>query len=551
MLTLLLACVPPESEGCPNGLDLNDDGVCDHDVADWSEDAAIPEGTDRHNIYALAEDDLVATTEAGLAHAGVWPVSVSGVLLPAESFAVLFEVDTRDADRKDLQTLARSLLGFGTLDEMAQWLGLPAYPGDGSVPLPSGVAAGEPMGLAAVTTEHGPAITVSCYACHATELFGTVVVGLTNRRTRANEFFHLASTFFPLLTPTMYQGLTDASTADMVLYERAQANLSAVGGRIPEAHGLDTSLAQVGLSLARRAPDAWATRDAQWEASPRASALDELVADSKPAVWWTLRYKTAWLADGSIVSGNPVFTNFLWNEIGRGTDLRELDGWFGENGRLVDELTVAVFNTPPPRWRQVLPDYPIDPAAAERGELVFLASCAGCHGEYDKGWSEGLTGEEALTTVAVRYAAQTAAVDVGTDPQRAAGMSDFAEALNALELSQVMNTVVTVQEGYVPPPLDGIWARFPYLHNGSVPTLCALLSPVEERPARFVVGAPDDPATDFDAACVGIPDVPPEAWLAEPRNVVDTAIAGLGNGGHETVVSGDDRGDLIEYLKTL
>ncbi len=457
---------------------------------------------------APIDTTLIANTEAGFAHAGVWPVSVSGVLLPAGSFAVLFEVDTRDADRKDLQTLARSLLGFGTLDEMAQWLGLPAYPGDGSVLLPSGVSAGEPMGLAAVTTEHGPALSVS---------------------------------YFPLLTPTMDQSLTDASQADMVLYERAQANLSAVGAGIPEAHGLDTSLARVGLSVARRTPDAWATRDAQWEGSRRPSALDDLVAESKPAVWWTLRYKTAWLADGSIVSGNPIFTNVLWNELGRGTDLRELETWLGENGHVVDELTVAVFNTSAPRWRQVLPDYPIDQAA----------SCAGCHGEYDKGWSEGFYGEEALTTVAVRYAAQTAPVDVGTDPQRAAGMSDFAEALNALVLSQAINMVVTVQAGYVPPPLDGIWAWFPYLHNGSFPTLCALLSPVEERPARFVVGPPDDPATDFDEACVGIPAVPPEAWLAEPRNGVDASIAGLANGGHETVVSGGDRGHVIEYLKTL
>ena len=35
-------------------------------------------------------------------------------------------------------------------------------------------------------------------------------------------------------------------------------------------------------------------------------------------------------------------------------------------------------------------------------------------------------------------------------------------------------------------PLNGIWATPPYLHNGSVPTLYALLSPVEERPKKFI-----------------------------------------------------------------
>src|SRR5260370_40763791 len=33
--------------------------------------------------------------------------------------------------------------------------------------------------------------------------------------------------------------------------------------------------------------------------------------------------------------------------------------------------------------------------------------------------------------------------------------------------------------GYVAPPLDGIWASAPYLHNGSVPTLWHVLHPAE------------------------------------------------------------------------
>ena len=35
--------------------------------------------------------------------------------------------------------------------------------------------------------------------------------------------------------------------------------------------------------------------------------------------------------------------------------------------------------------------------------------------------------------------------------------------------------------GYVPPPLDGIWASAPYFHNGSVPTVWHVLHP-DERP---------------------------------------------------------------------
>ena len=37
-------------------------------------------------------------------------------------------------------------------------------------------------------------------------------------------------------------------------------------------------------------------------------------------------------------------------------------------------------------------------------------------------------------------------------------------------------------------PLNGVWATPPYLHNGSVPTVDALLGPPEERPKKFYLG---------------------------------------------------------------
>ncbi len=37
-------------------------------------------------------------------------------------------------------------------------------------------------------------------------------------------------------------------------------------------------------------------------------------------------------------------------------------------------------------------------------------------------------------------------------------------------------------------PLNGIWATAPYLHNGSVPNLDALLQPAAKRPASFSIG---------------------------------------------------------------
>lgn len=47
-------------------------------------------------------------------------------------------------------------------------------------------------------------------------------------------------------------------------------------------------------------------------------------------------------------------------------------------------------------------------------------------------------------------------------------------------------------------PLDGVWATGPFLHNGSVPNVYALLSPPERRPERFQVGR-----RDYDPECMG------------------------------------------------
>ncbi|MCY1264291.1 hypothetical protein D9M70_126360 [compost metagenome] len=114
---------------------------------------------------------------------------------------------------------------------------------------------------------------------------------------------------------------------------------------------------------------------------------------------------------------------------------------------------------------------------------------------------------------------------------------------------------IGVQEkrGYKPRPLDGIWATPPFLHNGSVPNLFQLLSPVSERASQFHVGS-----FEYDPQFVGFQTTAfPGSFL------LDTRIKGNGNGGHEfrdgcrkdgvigRALSPDERLALIEYLKVL
>ena len=127
------------------------------------------------------------------------------------------------------------------------------------------------------------------------------------------------------------------------MLERSSDRSRSIGVQVPVNLGLDTSLAQVALSLALREETPYADISKEAYRNPRYNGLEDYVSDSKPMPWWTMKYKTKWLADGSITAGNPILTNFLWNEIGRGTDLYELEAWLEDNSRAVDALTVAIF----------------------------------------------------------------------------------------------------------------------------------------------------------------------------------------------------------------
>ena len=108
--------------------------------------------------------------------------------------------------------------------------------------------------------------------------------------------------------------------------------------------------------------------------------------------------------------------------------------------------------------------------------------------------------------------------------------------------------------GYLSPPLDGLWLRAPYLHNGSVPTLRDLLNPPDERPQTFHRGY-----DVYDPVKVGFARARADARLVPTANcssryfLFDTRRRGEGNGGHlyGTSLLPEQKDQLIEYLKTL
>jgi len=244
-----------------------------------------------------------------------------------------------------------------------------------------------------------------------------------------------------------------------------------------------------------------------------------------------------------------------------------------------------------PKWpKDILP--PIDEKLAAAGADLYAKHCQGCHLP-PPGTKEFFASKRWLPpNAAGQRLLDVELIDVkhiGTDPEQAVGMANrkvalpsnlgintdqFGPALGLL----VEKTVNTWYDGQKPPlsqadrgringsrpngiqaklaykvrPLNGVWATPPYLHNGSVPTIDALLSPVSERPAKFTLGNreydPDKVGYHTDAIANGFE--------------FDTSLPGNSNHGHEF---SDEKGDgvigpklkpeerkaLIEYVKTL
>ena len=124
------------------------------------------------------------------------------------------------------------------------------------------------------------------------------------------------------------------------------------------------------------------------------------------------------------------------------------------------------------------PEYPLgyDRELAAEGAALFAAQCANCH---ESGRDNRLG-----TVIPLD--------EIGTDPMRAESWTreaaDMANEVVVNELGMERSPMSKPYDGYVALQLDGLWLRGPYLHNGSVPTVRALLEPPACRPRSFYRG---------------------------------------------------------------
>lgn len=211
----------------------------------------------------------------------------------------------------------------------------------------------------------------------------------------------------------------------------------------------------------------------------------------------------------------------------------------------------------PPRF----PAEKIDRALAARGEPIYNAYCARCHGAPAPPFKRaGGVGDLVGTVVPLR--------EIGTDRWRLDSYTpELARSQGILYAEYPLRksracpddpgakgyparfTHFRKTAGYANSPLDGLWLRAPYLHNGSVPNLRMLLEPSHRRPKVFWTGY-----DVYDYENVGFVTEGPEAEAWGWR--YDTSEPANGNQGHEgraygTELPPEEKDALIEYLKTF
>jgi len=240
--------------------------------------------------------------------------------------------------------------------------------------------------------------------------------------------------------------------------------------------------------------------------------------------------------------------------------------------RLID-LEDKVSMLAAPAWPEALFGAP-DKARVARGEVLYREYCSGCHALVPRENQQRfvrvtrvavtkLGTDEAMTQMAANRRSATGFLEgrrLGFFPGRRMGAEELSADLlsHAVigvmtlinvkakpdpELSKSLFDSTLVIGNYKARPLNGIWATGPYLHNGSVRTLYQLLLPPAEREARFYVGS-----REFDPVEVGFANAPGIAAFE-----LDTSVPGNYRSGHlyGTAFSGEQRRDLVEYMKTL
>ena len=360
-------------------------------------------------------------------------------------------------------------------------------------------------------------VVPNCLQCHAQVFDGKLYVGLGNSTidfsasAQADRMYIKAATgVMKIFSPAQYEASAASIRALKTVYPYLQT----------EVQGVNAADRLAAVLAAHRNPETL-----EWSDSTMLDVPNETIPTDVPA-WWILKKKNAMFYNGF---GRGDFGTFLMLSnlltVKDTTEAKEVSTHFGD-------VLAFIKSIQPPKY-----PYTINTQLAATGKEVFIATCSRCHGDYggeDK-YPNLLIPESIIQTDSMLFKSNY------QNPQFVNwfNKSWYAKGEHAARLESY--------NGYVAPPLDGIWITAPYLHNGSVPTLQALLNS-KLRPAYW---QRDFKHPQYDYDNIG--------WKYESKASADnkktynTTLPGYGNYGHTfgDALSDENRKALIEYLKTL
>ena len=278
-----------------------------------------------------------------------------------------------------------------------------------------------------------------------------------------------------------------------------------------------------------------AVRDEDMRFDPSRPVPKLLHHDMDAPPFWNVKYKSSLYCDGFAPKNHRMLMQFILVKQNTADRVRELEPEFRD-------LLAWIESLEPPKY-----PFPVDEPLARAGQKLFTAHCARCHGTYGPqgAWEQHIVPLETI----------------GTDPVRLQSLArPHREWVSRSWMSRYgKDPVETDPGGYLAPPLHGIWASAPYLHNGSVPTLWHLLHPAE-RPVIWQ-RPPEDTGRveDYNQEQVGLKftahDGLPEDSLTPRarRRLFDTRQRGKSAAGHDfpDVLNEQEKRAVLEYLKTL
>lgn len=345
---------------------------------------------------------------------------------------------------------------------------------------------------------------MNCFACHGGSVYGTTMPGAPNNNYQLQSF------------------VEDIRTAKLKLGKPlGHMEIGSMFMPLGTTAGT-TNAVMFGVALMH-------FRDAELNVLPLRPGPAMAHHDMDPPAWWLMHRKTRIYADGFAQKGHRGLMQFMLVRENGPEKFREWENDFRDVLAFIESLR-------PPRYPAS-----VDSELAERGRIAFNDNCSRCHGTYGDGskYPELLVPIDEVQTDRVRLDALSAKHRSGY------GKSWFAHYGEQETWDK--------PEGYMAPPLDGVWASAPYFHNGSVPTLWDVLNP-DDRPRVW-----HRTSNELDRRKVGLTVESLEAIPSRlkdaysKRTYFDTRVQGKSASGHDfpRELSKEQRIEVLEYLKTL